>query len=131
MNWSARFLGQVSDSERPDDVAEYDHWLEDKRRAWGVSGEVILRRLLDAGRLNQNNYRAYRVWRASQSIRKDDGGSRIWRHREPRHLFGDPFVRTVLDSLSANHITLNKASSYLDNLKIKDVHQLVGFYETI
>jgi hypothetical protein len=33
-------------------------------------------------------------------------------------------VRTVLDALSARHITLAKASSYLDNLKIKDLHLL-------
>ncbi len=36
-------------------------------------------------------------------------------------MFGDAYVRTILDALSANHITLNKASSYLDNLKIKDL----------
>jgi hypothetical protein len=34
----------------------------------------------------------------------------------------------VLDSLYARHITLARASSYLDNLKIKDLHQLEQYY---
>jgi len=33
-------------------------------------------------------------------------------------------VRTVLDALNARHITLAKASSYLDNLKINDLQKL-------
>ena len=41
------------------------------------------------------------------------------------------FVRTVLDSLYARHITLAKASGYLDNLKIKDLHQLERYYEGV
>ncbi|MGZ5052648.1 MAG: hypothetical protein ACXWF8_16665 [Methylobacter sp.] len=51
-------------------------------------------------------------------------GNRQYRHREPKHIFGDTFVRTVLDALDARYITLAKASSYLDNLKINDLHQL-------
>jgi hypothetical protein len=42
-------------------------------------------------------------------------------------MFGDRYVRTVLDSLSAQHITLSKASGYLDGLKIADVHALERF----
>ncbi len=125
------FLGQIYDGDKPNKVDEYDSWLEDKRRTWGVSGEVILRRLLDAKRLDPEKYKAYRRWRANQPKRDNDGGSREWRHREPKHIFGDTFVCTILDALSANHITLNKASSYLDNLKIKDLHKLEGFYASI
>jgi len=61
-------------------------------------------------------------------IIEEGGGSRAYRNREPRHIFGDTFVRTVLDSLYARHITLAKASGYLDNLKIKDLHQLERLY---
>ena len=126
-----KFLGAIHDGDRPEDVAKYDSWLEDKRRAWGVSGEVILRRLLDVGRLDQARYTAYRTWSGNRTMHRADGGSREWRHREPKHVFGDTFVRTILDALSANHITLNKASSYLDNLKIRDLHRLEGFYASI
>ncbi|MDO8263470.1 MAG: ImmA/IrrE family metallo-endopeptidase [Gallionella sp.] len=122
------FLASISDAERPDDVSEYDYWLERQRKAWGVSGEMILRRLLDAGRLPQSRYEAYRQWSRQTPIIVEDGGSRKYRNREPMHIFGDTFVRTVLDSLYARHITLAKASSYLDNLKIKDLHQLERYY---
>jgi len=122
------FLASISDAERPTDVSQYDYWLERQRKAWGVSGEMILRRLLDAGRLPQSRYEAYRQWAEQAVAVQSEGGNREWRHREPRHIFGDTFVRTVLDSLYARHITLAKASGYLDNLKIKDLHQLERYY---
>jgi len=89
---------------------------------------MILRRLLDAGRLQQSQYEAYRQWFAQVVVAQKKGGSREHRNREPIHIFGDTFVRTVLDSLYARNITLAKASSYLDNLKIKDLHQLERYY---
>ncbi len=122
------FLTSIQDVERPDEVSQYDYWLERQRRAWGVSGEVILRLLMDAGRLPQRQYEAYRQWCDQSETVQKDGGSREYRHREPRHIFGDTFVRTVLDALYARHITLAKASSYLDSLKIKDLHQLERYY---
>ena len=125
------FLANIKDAERPDDISRYDEWLESYRKAWGVSGEVILRRLLEVGRLKQNQYVAYRQWRSQLVEIAKDGGNRMYRYREPKHVFGDTFVKTVLDSLNARHITLAKASSYLDNLKIKDLHQLERFYAGI
>lgn len=122
------FLGSIKDVDRPSDVSRYDGWLEPQRRAWGVSGEVILRRLLDAGRLPQGQYEAYRQWRNQTAATQEPGGNRKYRHREPKHIFGDTYVRTVLDALYARHITLTKASSYLDSLKIKDLHQLERHY---
>ena len=53
-----------------------------------------------------------------------EGGNRSYRHREPIHIFGDTFVRTVLEALQTKEITLARASGYLDNLKIQDVHEL-------
>lgn len=122
------FLNAITDAERPNDVSQYDEWLAEQRKAWGVSAEVILRRLLDAGRLPQARYAAYREWWKQQPNAHDEGGSRLYRHREPKHVFGDTFVRTVLDALNARQITLAKASSYLDSLKIKDLHQLERHY---
>ncbi|MBF0633988.1 MAG: ImmA/IrrE family metallo-endopeptidase, partial [Nitrospinae bacterium] len=122
------FLASISDAERPNEVSQYDDWLERQCKAWGVSGEVILRRLLDVGRLQQSQYTAYRKWRDRPAITQEDDGRRMYRYREPKHIFGDTFVRTVLDALYARHITLAKASSYLDSLKIKDLHQLESHY---
>ncbi|MFO7775722.1 MAG: ImmA/IrrE family metallo-endopeptidase [Candidatus Hydrogenedentota bacterium] len=118
------FLQRVSDSDRPDDVALFDDWLRPFRKQWGVSSEVILRRLLEVGRLEQQAYEAYRAWWHEQPLLGHKGGSRQHRAREPLHVFGGRFVRTVLDALHAQQISLNKASKYLDNLKIKDVHKL-------
>lgn len=118
------FLANIRDAERPDEVSQYDDWLEQQRKAWSVSGEVILRRLLDVGRLPQDHYMAYKQWKKQLPIMQKAGGSRQYRYREPKHIFGDTFVRTVLDALDARYITLTKASSYLDNLKINDLHQL-------
>jgi Zn-dependent peptidase ImmA (M78 family) len=121
-------LDFIRDANRPDEVSLFDDWLIEQRRAWGVSGEVILRRLLDVGRLENAQYLAYRRWNAEKVVDRDDGGNRAWRHREPKHIFGDVFVRTILDALTAHRITLAKASSYLDNLKIKDLHELERHY---
>lgn len=125
------FLTSINDAERPDDASQYDAWLLPQRKTWGVSSEVILRRLLDANRLSQNQYENYRQRQEHFTGEDKDGGSREWRHREPMHIFGDTFVRTVLDALYERHITLAKASSYLDNLKIKDLHQLERYYAGI
>lgn len=123
-----RFLLSIRDNERPVDVAEFDDWLQPQRRAWGVSGEMILRRLMDAGRLPNAAYAAYRQWSKQRVVPEKEGGSREYRNREPRHIFGDGYVRTVLEAMNARRITLAKASSYLDNLKISDLHKLERFY---
>lgn len=122
------FLQKIDDAARPIDVEQYDDWLEWCRKAWGVSSEVVLRRLLDNGRLPYQKYAAYRAWRAGLQFPQIDGGSRAYRNREPKHIFGDTFVRTVLGALSGRRITLAKASSYLDGLKINDLHQLERHY---
>ncbi|MFZ1655031.1 MAG: XRE family transcriptional regulator [Candidatus Moraniibacteriota bacterium] len=122
------FLALIDDRTRPAKVNEYDDWLEYYRKNWGVSGEVILRRLYDVGRLKKDKYEEYRRWRDKIPVDISEGGTRQYRYREPRNIFGDPFVRTVFDALNTQKITLAKASTYLDNLKIKDVHQLEGYY---
>jgi Zn-dependent peptidase ImmA (M78 family) len=123
------FLASISDADRPEDMAALNEWLKPQRSAWGVSAEVILRRLLAVGRLPQATYQAYKAWSLEAgNNKKDEGGTRMYRHREPKHIFGDRFVRTVLNSLSARRITLSKASGYLDGLKIADVHELERHY---
>ena len=123
-------LALIEDAGRPDDVAQFDDWLSHFRRTWAVSGEVILRRLLDSGRLPRQEYMNYRAWRALPvpAVGAASGGARIYRHREPKNIFGDRFVRTILDALSSQRITLAKASAYLDGLKVSDVHELERHY---
>jgi Zn-dependent peptidase ImmA (M78 family)/transcriptional regulator with XRE-family HTH domain len=119
------FLSQIDDMSRPAEAAMLDEWLRPHHLKWGASTEVILRRLMDVGRLPQLVYAAYRELVSGRTYSNEDQtGTRKYRHREPKHMFGDRYVRTVLDSLSAQHITLSKASGYLDGLKIADVHEL-------
>lgn len=125
------FLLSIRDDERPDEVTGFDEWLAPQRKAWGVSIEVILRRLMDAGRLPRRQYTAYRHWQANRPVQPEGKGSRAYRNREPKHIFGDGYVRTVLDALSSRRISLAKASTYLDNLKISDLHKLERYYAGI
>ena len=121
-------LNKVDDYTKPRDVSQYDDWLRPLTRELGISPEVVLRRLLDSDRLGQTCYDNYRDWRAKQPIPEESKGTRLYRHREPKHVFGDPFVGVVLDALHAKQITLTKASTYLDNLKISDLRRLETFY---
>jgi Zn-dependent peptidase ImmA (M78 family)/transcriptional regulator with XRE-family HTH domain len=122
------FLPMISDRKRPDDVAFYDDWLSEHRTSWGVSSDVILRRLMDSRRLSQDLYVAYLQWSRVRRVEEKAGGNRAYRYREPKHLFGDGYVRTVLDALHGKRISLSKACSYLDNLKVKHVHLLERHY---
>ena len=122
------FLPLISDRQRPDDVALYDDWLSEQRKSWGVSSEVILRRLMDSRRLPRDLYAAYRQWKNARRIEEKEGGNRMYRHREPKHVFGDAYVRTVLSALSGKRISLTKACNYLDNLKVNDIHLLERHY---
>lgn len=120
-------LNEVDDDAIPSDTSQYDAWLRPLTRKLGVSPEVVLRRLLESNRIDRASYEAYREWRAKQPIPVEGKGTRMYRHREPKHVFGDAFVGVVLDALHAKQITLTKASTYLDNLKISDLHQLEAF----
>lgn len=118
------FLLEIEDRVRPTSPDQFDSWLRAPSVRWGVSVEVILRRLLDSDRLTRNEYQAYRTWKSTQVLPVRSGGSRQNRHREPLHIFGRPFVATVLNALGARQLTATKASRFLDNIKIKDIHKL-------
>lgn len=119
-------LKTVRDEYRPDDPAEYRAWLEKQTKQLGISTEVILRRLLNTRRLSRKDYEAYRRYVAKLPIPTKDPDSKPkrWRDREPVHLFGDRYVRSVLGAVEGKQLSLSKASSYLDNIKIPDVHKL-------
>lgn len=83
---------------------------------------------MDSRRLPRDLYAAYRQWKNARRIEDKEGGNRMYRHREPKHVFGDAYVRTVLSALSGKRISLTKACNYLDNLKVKDIHLLERHY---
>lgn len=108
---------------------EYDSFLADYRKLWSVSNRAILVRLLINEKISQYHYQNYVDYKTDQ-LRKEatqvssKSIPRTYRHREPMNVFGKPFVYAVFDSLHNKKITLAKASTYLDNLKISDVRQL-------
>ena len=110
------------------EVAEYDDYLADFKNQWCVSVEAIMVRLLINKKISQQHYQDYKSFKNTQSKivikSKADKIPRTYRYREPVNMFGRPFVYAVFDSLHNRHITLAKASTYLDNLKISDVRQL-------
>ena len=110
------------------EITEYDNYLSDYKRRWCVSGEAILVRLLINNQISQQHYQSYKNYKNQQTVKESQKEAtqipRTYRHREPMNVFGKPFVYAVFDSLHNRKITLAKASTYLDNLKISDVRQL-------
>lgn len=111
-------------------VNEYDQHLVDFKNHWCVSVEAILVRLLKNHQIMEQHYQDYKQLKNRQReierTKKSDAKPipRSYRHREPVNMFGRPFVYAVFDSLHSQKITLAKASTYLDNIKISDVRQL-------
>ena len=80
---------------------------------------------MDEGRLPLKKYQEYKRWKATQTISSvGSKGNRKYRSREPKHIFGEKFVRAVFNSVYEGKVTLSKASKYLDGLSLKDMHQL-------
>lgn len=117
-------LNRIRDREKPTSANQFETWLRHDAQQCGVSVEVVLRRLLDSNFVNRNEYQAYREWKGQQTRPEGGRGARSYRYREPVHVFGRPFVGTVLGALGSKQITIVKASRYLDNIKIADVHKL-------
>jgi Zn-dependent peptidase ImmA (M78 family) len=125
-----RFLQRIELRFKPVEAKAFDQWLQPEANAWTVSPEVIVLRLLETGRLNRREYDSYRLWKDEEPRSEDGKGNRKYRHREPLHVFGPTFTRTVLEALSRQQITSNKASRYLDNLKLQDLRQLEEYVAT-
>lgn len=124
------FLNQI-DTEQLLELTtqEYDSYLSNYRKLWSVSNRAILVRLLINKKISQRQYQSYVTFKEEQLRRearqlRSGPIPRTYRHREPMNVFGKPFVYAVFDSLHNKKITLSKASTYLDNLKITDVRQL-------
>lgn len=105
-------------------VIEYDDYLSTYRRLWGVSGDVIVRRLRDEGLLEQFYYEEYLGYKRNLPRVESSGGGNRYRDKEPLNIFGSTFVSVVFEALHSEQITVNKASKYLDNLKISDLRKL-------
>ena len=122
------YLTQIDVSSLSDEPEVLESQLQSYRRLWGVSTDTILIRLIASNQLAQSVYDDFKDWRETHPAEKSSGGSREWRHREPKHILGDPYVRAVLQALDTNKLTLVKASKYLDDLKLTDLKLLERHY---
>ena len=123
------------------DIQEYDEYLRRFKQDWCVSGEAILYRLFLDNKVTKKCYKAYKDLKQQQRKKQIEEKEREkelgvkspviprnYRHREPINMFGRTYVATVLDAKQNKHITLSKASSYLDNLKIHTLHKLEQYF---
>ena len=101
---------------------------------FGVSREAFLRRLLTLRRTTLAFYRSkrdqyYEEFQAEIEKRKKQyqESKKEYRTNPPQDVFvelGRPYVRLVLDSVRQELITLNEASGYLGNLRIRHFPKL-------
>jgi Zn-dependent peptidase ImmA (M78 family)/plasmid maintenance system antidote protein VapI len=122
----------VSDLE----IEEHGNYLQTFKDKLCVSGDAILYRLFIEHKITKAHYQSYRNYKLTlikerehkENIAKEQGKPktipRKYRHREPINIFGKKYVTTVLNAHQNKKITLFKASSYLDNLKIHTLHKL-------
>jgi Zn-dependent peptidase ImmA (M78 family) len=122
------FLTGIGGQRQTDDVATDDTWVRSQQQKWGVSADLVLQRLVDAKRMSQASYMAYRA------RRKQTVAVRASRRVPQQSLhdlgqkYGETFVRTVLDALDRRLITIPKASRYLDGVNLDELHALERSY---
>ncbi len=46
------------------------------------------------------------------------------RYLEPKQMFGEGYVRVIMDALHNQLVTINKASNYLDGIKVKNIKEI-------
>ena len=85
---------------------------------------------MSSRRVSRTEYEGYKTWVQRQPHDRPSEGVRLYRHREPRNIFGDRYVRSVLEALDQDRITINKASKFLDGLQLKDIHKLEAYCAT-
>lgn len=122
------YLADISDWRQPREVGHVDDWLLPQQRAWNVSADLILRRLVDAKRMSEEKYEEYAAWRRNRIVVHAARSIKQSPLDELKQKYGDAFVTMVLDALDRGYITLPKASSYLDGLTLDDLHALERSY---
>lgn len=105
-------------------VSQYDSYLNDFKKDWGASCQAIMLRLLLSKNIDRKFYAAYVNFKKQNNQAKKGTGGKRFRHTEPLHIFGAPYVKTVFDAFQNQHIALSKVSTYLDSLKIDQLKNL-------
>ena len=111
-----------------------DEELSELANLFGVSRQALLRRLLTNGRTTQRFYQQKSKQYSDEFLKNKEHKRRLikesakkFRRNPPQDVFvelGIPFVRLILDSARQDFITLNEASGYLNNLRIRHFQKL-------
>lgn len=110
-----------------------DDGLTELARSFGVSREVVLRRLVILGRASSQFYDQWRkrqqeAWQDRQE--KSRGFAVPLAHARKRiNQQGESYVRLVLDAYSSKVINLSETSEYL-NVKTRHIHDMEMVLET-
>ncbi|AXQ23353.1 ImmA/IrrE family metallo-endopeptidase [Acinetobacter wuhouensis] len=127
---SDNVLKQLDIKEKPEEVERFAQWLKPITDKLSVSPDVILLRLKEFNLISQFEYDSFRLYRKEEfernrfSIVKEQKGIPRRRSLEPKQIFGDGYVRVVIEALHSKLVTLNKASNYLDGVKIKNIQEI-------
>jgi Zn-dependent peptidase ImmA (M78 family) len=108
----------------PQNPEQFSDWLQPLTKQHGVSAAMALLRLTRLNVVSGDLYKRYQKFYEIRNAQPAKRGNRKWRHREPKHLFGQGFVSTIFDALAEKKVSLVKASNYLDGLKIHDIKKL-------
>ncbi|MDX7904786.1 ImmA/IrrE family metallo-endopeptidase [Acinetobacter baumannii] len=127
---SDTMLKLINFNEKPEDVTGYINWVKPIMDKASVSPDVVLLRLMEYDLISHNEYEEFRVYRKEQheKNKKTYGAEskNIARKRylEPKQMFGEGYVRVVIDALNNKLVTFNKASNYLDGIKVKNIKEI-------
>ncbi len=111
---------------RQHDEEEWEDWrILELATSYGVSQEVILRRLLTLGRTTDAFYRAKRneYLQAYRDAAAEGGGFLTYFRRVLRDN-GVAFTNLVLEAYRADNVTPTEVSRYLGGIKLRHVHSI-------
>lgn len=120
------------------DGQQLEKKLKPHAKDWGVNTMVVALRLLLAKMISRGEYASFERYKEfcreqAKAKRKEQQEKKNrkaaiprFRDKETLAMYGSLYTNAVLDALSAEQITLSKASKYLGDLDISYVHKLQG-----
>lgn len=119
--FAAEFLVPAADlSDRLRRPRPNDDDVSGWARLYGVSRETILRRLFDAGRISESDYRKRAKRSAGQLAASSEGGNYYLTHGA---YLGERYVETVFKQYYRDRISLREVADYL-RVKIRHVGRM-------
>ena len=109
----------------PKSVGEFDRAFGPIARWLGVSVEVVVRVLFEQGKIGARQHAQY--GKLVQKRRGEDKppqarrAPKSRRYLEPLEIFGEGYVRAILDGMKSEDITISKASGYLGEVQVPDL----------